>query len=369
MQSLRVAIVGCGVIGPTHAACYRQLPGVKLTWACDLIEARARKLAADHGVPAVTVKARDVFRAADVDLVSICTDHASHAPLAVAALAAGKHVLCEKALSHNAAGVTAMLRAAAAHPELQLGAVFQHRFENLNRALRALVAGGTLGRMLTASVRLRCLRSDAYYRADSWRGTWAREGGSVLINQSIHYLDLFQWIMGGATAVSGRFANLTHGAAIETEDTAVAAVTFANGALGTIEATCSSHNNWESALFFQGTEGAIEIFDDRVARVDMRDRAAGASLLNKLQECEDGKIEGPGKTYYGAGHPAQIADMVEAVRSGRQPFVTAAAAAATVDLVLGIYRSGRTGRLVVLPPRGDSSAVGDSDGGQRCVGA
>ncbi len=361
MQPLRVAIVGCGVIAPTHAACYRQIPGVILTWACDLIEDRARKLAAEQGVPQVATDARKVFRAADVDLVSICTDHASHAPLAVAALAAGKHVLCEKALSHTTAGLNAMLRAAAAHPELRLGAVFQHRFENLNRLVRERIAEGALGRMLTASVRLRCLRSDAYYLADAWRGTWAREGGSVLINQAIHYLDLFQWIMGGAAAVCGRHANLTHGASIETEDTAVASVTFANGALGTIEATCSSHIKWESALCFQGTEGAIEIFNDRVARVVLKDRTAGEALLEELSNCDQEGVEGPGKTYYGAGHPAQIADMVEAVRTGGQPYVSAASAAGTVDLVLGIYRSCRTGRQVNLAPRGSRLAAGSAD--------
>jgi len=351
MNSLRVAIIGCGVIGPTHAACYRKLPDVRLTWACDLIEARARKLAADHGIPQVAADFRRVLRAPDVDAVSICTDHASHAAIAVAALKAGKHLLCEKALAHTPAGLNAMLRHEQAHPGVLCGAVFQHRFEALNRSVRDLIAAGTLGRMLTAGMRLRCQRTNDYYRGDAWRGTWALEGGSVLINQAIHYIDLLRWIMGGVRGVTGMHANLTHQGVIETEDTAVAGVEFANGALGTIEATCSSSARWESMLFFQGTAGAIEIFDDAVARVDLRDKADGERLLEALRACQGADEAVPGKAYYGAGHPGQIADFVGAIRDRRPTFVSLSSAAETVDLVLGIYKSGRTGRRVALTPR------------------
>lgn len=351
MKPVRVAIIGCGVIGPTHATCYRQIPDIELTWACDLDEGRARKLAADFQIPHVTTDFRRVLRAADVDAVSICTDHASHAKLVVAALKAGKQVLCEKALAHKTAGLDAMLQAAAAHPELACSGIFQHRFETLNRRVRDLIAAGTLGRMLTASVRMRCLRTNGYYQGDAWRGTWEQEGGSVLINQAIHYLDLFRWMMGGMRSVTGLYANLTHDGVIETEDTAVASVEFVNGALGTIEATCSSHNTWESGLFFQGTEGAIEIFNDTVMRVDFRDKAAGERVLADLRACGNTCADSLGKAYYGTGHLAQIADFVQAIRDGRAPYVSAASAAETVDLVLGIYRSYRTGRRVALAPR------------------
>jgi UDP-N-acetyl-2-amino-2-deoxyglucuronate dehydrogenase len=351
MKSLRVGIIGCGVIGPTHAACYRPLPGVELAWACDLQESRARKLAADYQIPNVTTDVRRVLRDPGVDAVSICTDHASHVALVIAALKAGKHVLCEKALAHQTTGLNAMLRAATAHPQLVCAGVFQHRFETLNRRVRDLIAAGTLGRMLTANVRLRCLRTNDYYRGDAWRGTWAMEGGSVLINQAIHYVDLLRWMMGGVRCVTGLHANLTHQDVIETEDTAVAGVEFTNGALGTIDATCSSHARWESALSFQGTAGSIELFDDAVARVALPEKAAGERLLAELRACQGASVEGPGKAYYGAGHPAQIADFVQAIREQRPPFVTAASAAETVDLVLGIYRSHRTGRRVALAPR------------------
>jgi len=351
MNPVRVGIIGCGVIAPTHASAYRELPGVQLTWACDLVAERARKLAADFAIPQTACNFRRLLRAPDVDLVSVCTDHASHARIAVAALQAGRHVLCEKVLAHRSSGVDAIVNAAAARPDRVCGGVFQHRFEPLNRRVRALIAEGALGVMLTASARLRCLRTNAYYAGDAWRGTWAREGGSVLINQAIHYIDALRWIMGGVSEVCGVHANRTHAGAIETEDTAAASVVFCSGAVGTIEATCSSHNGWESALFFQGDQGAIEIFNDRPARVDFKDAARGEQIRADLDAATRDTIEGPGKAYYGAGHPAQIADVVDAVRTGRPPFVTAASAAETADLVLGIYRSMRTGRRVTLPRR------------------
>jgi predicted dehydrogenase len=312
---------------------------------------RARKLAAEFDVPHVAANPHQVLRAPDVDAVSICTDHASHAALAVKALRAGKHLLCEKPLAHRGAGLDAMLREARARPAQVCAAVFQHRFETLNRRLREAIAAGALGRMLTAGMRLRCWRAPDYYRSDPWRGTWAREGGSAVINQAIHYVDLLSWIMGGVRDIAGCHANLTHQETIETEDTAAACVTFTNGALGTIEVTASSCAGWESTLFFQGTEGCVELFKDAVARVELRDQAAGERLLAELRACHGATLDGPGKTYYGAGHAAQIADFVEAVRDARAPFVTFASAAETVDLVLGLYRSARTRRQVALQPR------------------
>ncbi len=351
MTPVRVGIIGCGVIAPTHASAFQKLPGVQLTWACDLVEGKAHKLASDFSIPQNTTDFRRLLRASDVDLVSVCTDHASHAKIAAAALKADKHVLCEKVLAHRPAGVDAIVAAAAARPDRVCSGVFQHRFEPLNRRIRALISEGALGTMLTASVRMRCLRTDAYYASDAWRGTWAQEGGSVLINQAIHYIDALRWIMGGVAEVCGVHANRTHAAVIETEDTAAAAVVFTSGAVGTIEATCSSHNGWESALFFQGDQGAVEIFNDRLSRVDFKDTARGEQIRADLEAATSDRIEGPGKTYYGAGHPAQLADVVDAVRTGRPPYVTAASAAETADLVLGIYRSMRTGRRVTLPRR------------------
>lgn len=259
MQPIRIGIIGCGVIAPTHAACYRQHPAqAQLTWACDLDPARAGALAEKFEIPQTTTDYRQLLAAADVDLVSICTDHASHAPIACAALDAGKHVLCEKALAHQTEGLDAMLQAAERHPGQVFAGVFQHRHEPVNQMLRDIIQSGALGTMLTAAMQIRCWRSPAYYRGDAWRGTWAQEGGAVLINQAIHYVDLLQWLMGGVRTVSGTYANRAHQDCMETEDAVTAALTFASGAVGTLEATCASHLGWEPSLHFHCTEGSCD---------------------------------------------------------------------------------------------------------------
>jgi predicted dehydrogenase len=356
-QPLTVGVIGCGVIGPVHAECFALLDDVRLIGACDLEIAKARKLADKFDVSHVTTDYRELLADASLDAVTICTDHASHAPIAAEALRAGKHVLCEKALAANAEGLEQMFAAHAEAPGQVFAGIFQHRFEPVNRYVRRLVAGGKLGQLLTAGVQVRCLRTAEYYQADRWRGTWGQEGGSTMINQAIHFIDLLQWIAGGVDRVVGVHQNLTHGDVIETEDTAAASLVFACGALGTLEATSSSHLGWECTLSFHGTAGSIEIRNDKPIKVEFDDADLQAEVAQGLANCGEAEGPGVGKIYYGSGHPANIADFVAAIREGRPPFVTAASTRHTVELILGIYESHRTGQWVELTPRVDAATA------------
>jgi predicted dehydrogenase len=195
-----------------------------------------------------------------------------------------------------------------------------------------------------------CLRTDAYYQADRWRGTWEQEGGSVMINQAIHFVDLLNWMTGGIEAVAAAYANLTHGATIETEDTAVAAVRFRNGALGSMSATSSSHLNWDPSFFFYGSAGSLELRDGRPLRVAFNDETQTQRVREDLETCARASSSpSAGKDYYGPSHPTQIADFVAAIRERRSPYIPARAAREAVDLVLGIYRSHREGRWITFP--------------------
>lgn len=346
MKAIKVGIIGCGVIGPTHIESYQRVPGVEVAWACDLKLKRAQAAAEKYGIPCYTTDADAVF-ASDVDAVSICTDHASHCDLVLAALKAGKDVLCEKALANSPENLRRMVAAAKKYKDERIfSGVFQHRFDPINRAVRDLLASGALGTLLSANLQICCRRTNEYYKADPWRGTWAKEGGSILINQAIHYLDQLQWQMGGVKEVTGFFSNLTHRGVIQTEDTATAAVRFKNGALGTISATCSSHMNWDTSLHYYGSEGTIEIANDKPARVLCRDEKLAKKILARLQACENAPQQATGKSYYGTGHVAQIADFVNAVRTRRAPFVPAVEAADPVRLLFAIYKAQRSGLSV-----------------------
>jgi len=322
---------------------------VELAWACDLVEDKARRLAEKYTIERFTTDYRDVLADPSVTCVAVCTDHASHAPITVAALKAGKHVLCEKALAATAKGMATMLAAHRRRPGLVFEGVFQHRFDAINRHLKALVEKKAFGQVLTAGVQVRCKRTNEYYNGDAWRGTWAKEGGAVLINQAIHYIDLLVWIMGGVESVSGVYDNLTHQDAMETEDTATAAVRFRCGGLGTIEATSSSHLDWETTLSIHGTEGSIDVRDDRPLKVACLDKARETAIQAELAAALSAPGELLGKSYYGTGHPAQIEDFVAAIRGKRKPFVSAASARHTVDVVLALYESHRRGKRVSVP--------------------
>jgi predicted dehydrogenase len=195
---------------------------------------------------------------------------------------------------------------------------------------------------------MRCLRTDEYYRADQWRGTWDLEGGAVLINQAIHFLDTMLWITGGASAACGAYANLTHGDVMETEDTVAASFRLKCGALATIEATSSSHLGWEPTIEIHGTDGAIELRGTTVLKADFADKTTGEAVAKELASANDEQKVAQGKSYYGSQHPDQIADVIDAVRTGCEPEVTARSAGHTVRTVFAIYESHRTGRWVEI---------------------
>ena len=345
-EKLKVGIIGCGVIAPVHAESYHLLDDVEIAWACDLVEEKARRLGEKYGVAKVTTDYAEVLADGAVDCISVCTDHASHSPITVAALEAGKHVLCEKALAASPEGLDAMFAAHAKRPELVFGGVFQHRFDQDIQLLKRLVDEQALGDLLTAGMQILCQRTPDYYRADRWRGTWSEEGGAVLINQAIHFIDSLLWITGGAKAVSGAFANLTHGDAMETEDTAVAALRMTSGALGTIEATCSSHIGWEPTISLHGSEGSVELRAGQGLKVCFADQGFCRRVEQELAECYNAKKVAAGERHYGTTHPEQIADFVAAVRGGREPFVSAVSARHAVDVVLAIYQSHHDGSWV-----------------------
>lgn len=341
-KKIHVAVIGCGVISELHLKCLAHNPYADVVAVCDLIPERAEKAAAERAPGARwETCASSVFESPDVDAVCICTDHASHAKLACTALAAGKHVLCEKCLAVNASDLRKMTASAEAHPELVASGVFQHRFEPLPRVIRELVAEGAFGRLLTAIGSLHTFRSNEYFLHDAWRGTKKGEGGSVLINQSIHYFDLMLWMAGGADAARAFSANLGHQGVIETEDTISIALKLRNGALGSFVATNAGINQWRNSIMLQGTKGAIVIENDHLADLTIPDSKAGKRIRARI----DGALKAAekefakGRDYYGTGHQAQIDDFIDAIRQKRRPFVTFADAAESAKMVFAAYAS------------------------------
>lgn len=349
MKEIKCGIIGSGVIAPVHLESYRKIPGVTVKTLCDIVPGKAAKMAEKYQVPGVCTDYLELLRDPEIDCVSICTDHASHAKIAADALDHGKHVICEKCLTATDAQLDLVLEAHKRHPELVFAGVFQHRYEPSNRLLKQMLETGKFGTLLTASLNVACLRTDDYYNSDPWRGTWAGEGGSVLINQSIHHFDLLRYFLGDIDSLCASWTNRVHPKSIETEDTINVLLNFKSGVRAVFCATsgCKAAT-WRNGFTFTGTDGYLEYSQFEPSYGKFIDEETEKTFRDQFKTCTEAYKLEAGKNYYGTGHPAQLADFIGAIREGRAPYVTGEEAGATARAVHACYESGRTGKWIKL---------------------
>ncbi|MFH8982915.1 Gfo/Idh/MocA family protein [Streptomyces varsoviensis] len=309
------AIVGCGRVAPNHVDGFRALAEPwEVGWACDREPARAREFAAAHGIAAATASAAEVFADPAVTSVSLTVDHAQHAPLAEQALTAGKHVLVEKPLALSVADGERLVRLAADRGRV-LSVVSQHLYDPLVRAVHRWVKDGVLGRLLHCRVSLESSREEPYYADSYWRGTWAGEGGSAVINQGYHCLDVARTLCGELRVVASvaRCGELF--ATMETEDT-LSALLAAGEVPVAFSVTVGSTVTWRSRIELIGSAGTVEFDIDHPASLH---RATGSAELERLAAVERARAaeeEPPGIDYYGVSHRRQIADFAQSVQRG-----------------------------------------------------
>ena len=341
---IHAAIVGCGVIAPTHAKALEIDGRAALRWACDPILASATRVAALLPGARPTTSLADVLGDPQVQVVHVCTPHHTHADIACAALAAGKHVVCEKALATTPADVTRMVRAAAAAPRLVASGIFQHRFSPLARRLRELVLGGDFGRVERITVSFACTRTAGYYASGPWRGTWAGEGGGLLINQGIHTLDSALGFLGEPLTVAASMSR-TRVATIEVEDAVRLTATGRGGAVLSFAADNDQVTDWANRIEVQAGAGRFVLRTDEHLDQLEHPNAALCSELWALEHLDmnAAAVKMPGKACYGDHHALQIQDCLSAVAAGRRPFVDFAAAAIPNRVVLAAYHSAATG--------------------------
>lgn len=339
---LRFGIVGAGTIARTHAAALRASD--RATLAAVAGGRGAAALAAAEGAR-LHVDPAALFADPQVDAVVLCTPSGARRDLAVAAAERGKHVLVEKPIEVDLARAEAIVEACARHG-VALGVVYQSRFKPHPEAVRAAVARGALGVPVLASLAVKWHRPAAYYASAAWRGTWAADGGGVLMNQAIHGVDLLLWCQGDVRSVDAVAANrLHHG--IEVEDTVVAHLTFAHGGLGVLEATTAAHPGSPRRLELHGTDGTIALVDDEVHEWALRDGTpaparevdAGTAFASATHVMSDHRW-----------HQRQLEDFADAVRDGRPPRVDGLEGMRSLALVLAVYASARSGRRAAVAP-------------------
>lgn len=347
-RRVRTGLIGCGNIARTHAAALASLPESDFAACCDTDPARAQALASQHGVPRVYTDVQELLRAGVVDAVCVCTPHPSHGPLVAAAASAGVHVLCEKPLTIDLAEADRMI-AAARTAGIRFGVIFQRRFWPAAQRIRAAIDTGQLGRLTLGECTVRIWRSAEYFASAPWRGKWSTEGGGVLMNQAVHAIDQFQWFMGPAVEVFGRYATLKHGAYIDVEDTAVATVVFQNGALGVIQASTAVNPN----LGFR-----VSVYGDTGATASVWEQPEGTEGINDIwtapgEEQFQAVWDVPSRPGFPSFHALQIQEFLQAILTGREPAVTGEEARKSLEIILAIYQSSRTGLPVRLPLLGE----------------
>ena len=227
-SKLRFGIIGCGVIGRIHAEALATLPDAQLVAVADIVPALAQKLAeAFHVTPYSDVQ--EMLTREQLDVVDVCTPSGMHGEHACQVMRAGVNVIVEKPMEVSRAAIEEMLRVQQ-ETGVKLAVISQHRFDPDTIKVHDLVEAQAFGRLVLGNALIPWWRSQAYYDSGAWRGTWKLDGGGVLMNQSIHSIDLLQWLMGPVKSVCAYTDTLVH--RMETEDVAVAILRFANGALG-----------------------------------------------------------------------------------------------------------------------------------------
>ncbi|MFL6145126.1 MAG: Gfo/Idh/MocA family protein [Labedaea sp.] len=335
MTAPRHAIIGCGRVAPNHVDGFRAA-GWELRWACDRDPDVAATFAGRHAIPRVTASIVDVLADPEVTSVSIAVDHAQHAALADQALRAGKHVLVEKPLALTARDGERLVELAGQRG-LILSVVSQHRYDPVVVAVRERLREGLLGRLLYVRSSLEARRENSYYESSYWRGTWAGEGGSALVNQGYHGLDVTRFLCGELQVLAAVAGRAALGEVIETEDT-LSALLVAGGTPVTLNVTVGSTTTWRTRLELVGTAGTITFDLDHPGTIH---RATGNPELERwaaLEQARQVREEPPGVDYYGVSHRRQIADFVAAVRDGTTPAADANVALGMVALLESLYR-------------------------------
>ncbi len=339
MSKVRFAIVGCGTIARFHAEAIKRIPEAELYGLCSENRSSAEKLAADY--PAVIFDSFDeMLKCPDVDAVCICTPSGLHTQQAISTMRAGKSIVVEKPMSLSLADADRLIETAE-----QTGAkvcvISQFRFSPAVQEVRRALDEGAFGKVVSGSLSMKYFRSHEYYASGGWRGTWEMDGGGCLMNQGIHGIDVFRYLMGPVKELTAITATQTR--KIEVEDSAAAVLKFENGALGTIQGSTTCCPGYPRRIEICGDKGSVVMEEDTILSWDLPIPCrlpVGSGAKNVASS--DPKAIDVG------GHVRLIGNLVEAMLHCAELMAPASAGRPPLELILAIYESSATGKPVVF---------------------
>jgi UDP-N-acetyl-2-amino-2-deoxyglucuronate dehydrogenase len=330
------AIVGLGY-GSTRCALLGDTPGARLAAVVDASEERARAIGEKYDVPWFTSH-RELLNRSDVDVVSLYTPSGMHLEQARDVARAGKHLLLTKPMEVDLARCDEII-SASSDSGVELFGEFYLRYEPAHWRLKSAIAAGALGRLILGEFGFKCYRPDAYYLSDGgWRQTQELNGGGVVMNQTLHAIDMLTWCLGEVASVQALTRTYSHD--IPVEDTAAALMTLRSGAMATLVGTST----------FRTTSGMDDMYGGGyTTRAEVNGDAGSITVLD--QQVAMHKLEsGPLPDY--PGKPTNVfADVAAALRSSEYNSLTLTrppAMRAVVEIAMAIYQSARTGTAVSL---------------------
>lgn len=342
---MKYALIGCGRISPNHIAAAKA-NGLGFVGICDINPQNMHDKILKFELDPIHTYTdyRDMIEKEKPELVAICTESGKHAGIALDCIDAGCNVIIEKPIALSLADADEIVRRGR-EKGVKVCANHQNRFNKSIQKIREAVDKGRFGKLFYGTAHIRWCRDWEYYSRADWRGTWEQDGGA-LMNQCIHNADLLRWMMGDEIdTVVGMTDKLNHDY-IEAEDLGIALIRFKNGTYGIIEGTTDVYpKNLEETLYLFGEKGTIKAGGTSVNRIE---EWRFSDQLDNPEDVIRQFHENP-PNIYGFGHTPLYADMIDAIKNDRDPYVDGEAGRRALELVLAIYKSAAEGKPVQLP--------------------
>lgn len=340
MKKYKVGVIGCGNIFPMHAQSLVNTPGVTIQAVCDIKPGRARKAAKKYRSKAYFDYKR-MLEKEEPDAVHILTPHYLHPQMAIEAAKRKIHVLCEKPIAIKPKDADRMI-AACRRNRVKLGVISQNRYNPGSQLVRKCLLNGKLGKIKAVKIVLSYYKPDSYYKKSDWKGTWDKEGGGVLIDQSIHFIDVLQWLVNDKVDyVEANIATRMHNF-IKVEDLAEGIIKFKKGAYICFYLINYYSYDDDTEIELDCEKGRVNIVKDS-AKIGLYSGGVLKAAPKPGEYIDYGEGR---KDYWGFCHSVQIREFYRALRENRKPETDGIEARKTLEIVHGIYRSAKLGRRV-----------------------
>lgn len=345
---MKYGLIGCGRIATNHVKAVLN-NGLEFVATCDVDLENIDVLLSKHNLEKdVSIKRYTDYKEmiknhSDLELIAIATPSGNHAEIALYCIEHGINVIIEKPMAMNIDDAEKIIKASS-EKGVKVSACHQNRFNVAVQKTRQALENGRFGKLSHGSIHVRWNRNKDYYTQAPWRGTWAEDGG-CLMNQCIHGIDLLRWMMGEEIDTVYGVTRQQQHHYLEAEDVGMAVLTFKNGAVATIEGTTNVYpQNLEETLYLFGENGTVKIGGKSTNNIDVWDfrDETDADKENKGLEEQTSNV-------YGNGHTSLYADMIDAIKNNREPYVDAVAGRNALEVILAIYKSMKTGMSVKLP--------------------